>query len=69
MVAWGTERLGLGHLDPELAAHAIIAGAEDAARLTLTHPRRFPPRRIASFAADLLTALGRRPAGPESESR
>ena len=69
MVAWGTEQLGLGHLDPELAAHAIIAGAEDAARLTLTHPRRFPPRRIASFAADLVTAIGGRPVGPEVEPR
>jgi AcrR family transcriptional regulator len=61
MVDWGTERLGLGHLDAELVAHAIIAGAEDAARLTLTHPRRFPPERIAGFAADLLTAIAKRP--------
>lgn len=59
MAAWGTEQLGLGKLDPELTAHAIIAGAEDAARLTLTHPRRFPPERIASFAAELLTAVAR----------
>jgi hypothetical protein len=55
----GTEQLGLGKLDPELTAHAIIAGAEDAAWLTLTHPRRFPPDRIASFAAELLTAVAR----------
>ena len=30
--------------------------AEDAARLTLTHPRRFPPDRIASYAADVVAA-------------
>lgn len=57
MAAWGVERLGLGDLDPELVAHALIAGAEDAARLTLTHPRRFPPGRLAGFTADLLTAI------------
>lgn len=57
MAAWGLAQLGLGHLDPELTAHAIIAGAEDAARLTLTHPRRFPPERIANYVNDLLTAV------------
>ncbi|MGH2981972.1 MAG: TetR/AcrR family transcriptional regulator [Solirubrobacterales bacterium] len=60
MTAWGIERLGLGSLDPEMAAHAILGEAENAIRLTLTHPRRFPPQRIAAFAADLLTAVGRR---------
>jgi AcrR family transcriptional regulator len=59
MVEWGISRLGLGALDAELGSHAIIAGAEDAIRLTLTHPRRFPPRRLAEFAADLLAALAR----------
>lgn len=59
MVEWGIAQLGLGHLDAELGAHAIIAGAEDAIRLTLTHPRRFPPRRLAEFAADLLAAVAR----------
>lgn len=60
MTAWGIERLGLGDLDSEMAAQAILGEAENAIRLTLTHPRRFPPRRIAKFAADLLTAVGRR---------
>ena len=59
LVAWGTERLGIGHLDPELTAHAILATAEDAARLTLTQPRRFPPRRLSRFAADVLGAIAR----------
>lgn len=62
MVAWGVERLGLELSDPELGAHLILAGAEDAARLALTHPRRFPPDRIATFAAELVIAVAR-PAG------
>jgi AcrR family transcriptional regulator len=64
LVAWGAAQLGLGHLDPELAAHTILAGAENAARLTLTQPRRFTPPRLAGFAADLLAALGARPQSP-----
>lgn len=60
MVAWGTGRLGISGLDNELAAYAILAGAEDAVRLTLTHPRRFPPERIAGFAADLVSAVASR---------
>jgi AcrR family transcriptional regulator len=59
MVEWGIARLGLGSLDAELGAHAIIAGAEDAIRLTIKHPRRFTPQRLAEFAADLLAALAR----------
>lgn len=62
MAAWGIERLGLGDLDAELAAHAILDSAENAARLTLMHPRRFTPRRIAGFAADLVAALTPPPA-------
>lgn len=57
MVAWGMKRLGLSGLDTEVAAHGILGGAENAARLTLMHPRQFPPERIAGFAADLLTAI------------
>jgi AcrR family transcriptional regulator len=63
LVAWGAGQLGLGYLDPELAAHTILAGAENAARLTLTQPRRFTPQRLAGFAADLLAGLV---PGPES---
>ena len=59
MVAWGMQRLGLGEVDPELATRMILGSAEDAARLTLTHPRRFPPDRIASFVVDLLAAIQR----------
>lgn len=59
MVAWGGEQLGLGHLDHELAAHTIIGAAEDAARLTLAHPKRFPPERIAEFTVELIRAFSR----------
>ncbi|HEX2128364.1 MAG TPA: helix-turn-helix domain-containing protein [Solirubrobacterales bacterium] len=59
MAAWGIDRLGLGHLDAELVAHMIIGTAEDAGRLTLTRPDRFPPDRLATFATDLLHAVAR----------
>ena len=59
MAAWGIERLGLGHLDAELVAHMIIGTAEDAGRLTLTQPDRFPPERLTRFSTDLLRAVAR----------
>jgi AcrR family transcriptional regulator len=59
MAEWGIERLGLGHLDAELVAHMIIGTAEDAGRLTLTQPDRFPPERLAKFSTDLLRAVAR----------
>jgi AcrR family transcriptional regulator len=59
LVAWGIDQLGLGDLDAELATNLILATSEDAARLTLTHQRRFPPERIARFAGDLLASLSR----------
>jgi AcrR family transcriptional regulator len=57
LVAWGAERLGFGHLDPELTAHVILGNAENAARLTLTEPQRFPPERLSSFAVEVLGAI------------
>lgn len=59
MAEWGIGRLGLGHLDAELVAHMIIGTAEDAGRLTLTQPDRFPPERLANFSTDLLRAVAR----------
>ncbi len=56
MIAWGMKQLGLV-LDPELAAAGILGAAENAARLSLTHPDRFPPRRIAEFAADVVATV------------
>jgi AcrR family transcriptional regulator len=62
LVEWGLRERGLDRVDPELAAQAIVAIAENAARLTLTRARRFPPRRIAEFAGELVSALGQPPA-------
>lgn len=59
MVEWGAERLGVEPLDAELASHLILSGAEDGVRLTLMHPRRFPPSRIGRFVADFIAAFGR----------
>jgi AcrR family transcriptional regulator len=64
MVAWGEKQLGLEQVDPELTAYTILALAESSARLTLTQPRRFPPKRIADFTSDMLAVIARgRPRG------
>jgi AcrR family transcriptional regulator len=57
IVAWGLKRIGVEELDAELATHALVASGENAIRLTLTQPDRFPPRRLADFAADVVSAL------------
>lgn len=60
LVAWGLERReGLAGLDAELFARLLQSVGEDAARLVLTDPERYPPERLARFAATLLTALER----------
>ena len=58
IVAWGLKRTGAPGLDPELATYALVASIENAIRLTLTQPDRFPPERFAHFAADVVAALG-----------
>src|SRR4051795_4176778 len=60
IVAWGLDRIGGGHLDAELATHALVASCEHAIRLALTQPERFPAERFAGFAADLVVTI----AGP-----
>jgi AcrR family transcriptional regulator len=60
LVAWGVERRrGLHGLDEELFARLLQTVGEDAARLVLTDPERFPPERLARFAAELLARLER----------
>jgi AcrR family transcriptional regulator len=63
MVAWGLDRLGL-RLDPELTADTILGLCENAIRLTLTKPDRYPPDRVARFAADLVGAIAPAPSEP-----
>lgn len=53
LLEWGLEqRGGPSGFDLELGARLIVAAGEDAARLTLAHPRRFAPERFALFAAE-----------------
>lgn len=67
MAQWGQEQMGLGSIDAEITAYAILAGAEDAARMTLTYPDRFTPERIAKYASDLLTLVARGRAGRSAQ--
>ena len=57
MVEWGLKRIGAPQLDAELATQALVASCENAIRLTLTQPERFPPERLAEFAAELVDAV------------
>ncbi|HEV3127839.1 MAG TPA: TetR/AcrR family transcriptional regulator [Solirubrobacteraceae bacterium] len=53
LLEWGiAQRGGWSGFDLELGARLIVAAGEDAARLTLAHPRRFAPERFAVFAAE-----------------
>jgi AcrR family transcriptional regulator len=61
IVTWGLERAGAAQLDSEVATHALVASCENAIRLTLTQPERFPAERLAGFAADLLDAVATTP--------
>jgi AcrR family transcriptional regulator len=58
LLTWGFERRGGPRgLDHEVLARLLIAAAEDAARLVLAHPRRFPPPRIAAAVRGTLALL------------
>lgn len=48
---------GAGTLDLELTAHVVLAGAEQAARLLVEDPARFPPERLVAYADSMLRAL------------
>jgi AcrR family transcriptional regulator len=48
----------LQHLDEELAAQAVLAIAEHAAKLLINDPDEYPPERLVAFGEALLTALG-----------
>ncbi len=58
LLDWGIAvRGGPRGLDHELTARLLVAVGEDAARLTLAHPRRFNPERLAVATVDLLAVF------------
>jgi AcrR family transcriptional regulator len=61
LVAWAVEGGQLPRdLDVELTAHAIRDFCEQAGRMVLTDPDRYPPERYQRFVNDFLRLLGRR---------
>lgn len=60
LVRWGVDRRsGPADVDAELAAQAIMALAECAARLVLTDPDRYPTERVAGFSRTLFARIAR----------
>ena len=58
LLEWGVSRRGGPEgLDLPLFARLIVAAGEDAARLTLLHPDRYPPERIGALARGALAVL------------
>jgi AcrR family transcriptional regulator len=59
LVRWGLEhRGGLRELDEDLLTRAILSVGEEAGRLLLTDPDRYPIPRLTGYARELLAALG-----------
>jgi hypothetical protein len=48
----------IGSPDPELTARALSAVADEAARLLLSDPERYPPTRLVDHARWLLFSAG-----------
>jgi len=60
LVRWALERGELPDgLDVELTAHAIRDWSEQAGRMVLTDPERYPPERYEHFAQEFLGLLAR----------
>jgi hypothetical protein len=60
LVGWAVERNELRRdLDEELTARAIRDFCEQAARMVLTDPERYPPERYERFAQEFLGLLAR----------
>lgn len=58
LLDWGVARRGgPAGLDHELFGRLIVAAGEDAARLVLARPDRFPPARLAAVARDGVALL------------
>ena len=60
VVAWGLTQIGYANLDPDLAAHLLIAAAEQGLRLSLADPQAYTPERITEFTASLIATFLRR---------
>lgn len=62
LMQWGLQaRGGPGDLDVDLFARSVQALAEDAARLLLAQPERYPVERFVEFTRALLAGLRRAP--------
>jgi AcrR family transcriptional regulator len=60
LVGWAVQRSQLPHvLDVELTARAIRDFCEQAGRMVLTDPDRYPPERYQRFAEEFLELLAR----------
>ena len=51
------QRPALDALDEELTAHALLAACEQAAKLMVADPGRYPPERLVQYAENLLRVL------------
>ena len=51
------QRPALDALDEELTAHALLAACEQAAKLMIADPERYPPERLVQYAENLLRVL------------
>ena len=58
-VRWAVERRELPPLDVELTARAIRDFCEQAGRMVLTDPERYPPERYERYVRDFLALLAR----------
>lgn len=54
IIGWGLGQLGADDVDPEIATYALLATIENAVRMTLADPDRFPPERLAGFGRALV---------------
>lgn len=58
LLEWGIERRGGPRgLDVPLLSRLVVAAGEDAARLTLAHPRLYPPERLAEVVGPALAVV------------
>lgn len=58
LMQWALPRLGApAQMDPELLARLVVATAEEAGRLVLTDPQRWPPERFERSVARLLDQI------------